>query len=647
MSRFSKFAPKQAQESDQDLDHGISQTDIGLARQASVTADSFAMDDAEEQRALEAAARRREETQMSTTEDLAAAAAAPTTVSAPVEEPVSVAPETENDAVPVESMEAPPQLADEPRAEPEPAAPRDVYGELSDTMRAILPAMPRVDQDSTPQLVMATFRELKNTAPELHEELRLAAGEFATAAMAAIKAGDPEADLGSSSAAAFRQDMGVSFVAGGLSLLDRNGARTNFDNPVIDRIMNEHLERFTSARTDLYRKTAAAPPGWDESRAVPLRKIRLDSPGADTAHQARYAGNAVITNGDPLIASLDPELSEREPPPPPEPENSFASRFPGAPEGWPKMQAWPQQPTYDLMEAAKASDEQIAQYMATVFERAEKMRLRAQQIEEYLREHNDPQKMQRFAGVPAFRRTGRERSNQRDVVKYGDEHHGVKWAMLLDDDVPARALNIATSWGFNTVATNDGGIVVADDNFLKFQKVTPGAIHLAMLEGKARGWGSFNMTGNKEFCQTAIQAAREMNMPAKISERYGPLGMWTRVHHITPAPPGSKKPPEVQTEDLGAGANRSMTSTPDGTDLSEAGGIAPPRPDVAKKSRPKRLQSDPALDEPERDPSEPFEGPDPRSLVEEDPDDEMQLHMVNTGIPRPRSSSGSASFDLG
>src|SRR5690606_17696212 len=146
---------------------------------------------------------------------------------------------------------------------------------------------------------------------------------------------------------------------------------------------------------------------------------------------------------------------------------------------------------------------------------------------------------------------------------------------------------------------------------IKFQKISKQAIQLAMHEGMARGWGSFNMSGNKEFCQEAIAVARSMNMPAKITERYGPFGLRSRVHHITPAPPGSDEATKQEVEDLGTGENRSMTRLKDGTDLREAGGIAAPRPDAPKAAGKKRRKPDPDLDRPELDPEEPFDGADP------------------------------------
>lgn len=651
MSRFSRIAPKQAPQSDQDLDQGMTGSDIGMARQAQVSPDASALDEAEQLRAFEAARLKREAAPRTEPEAPAAIdTAASVTPPAPASKADLAA--KADQAGPDAEAPIPPEAerVDEGGSAPQ-TEPRDAFAEASDTMRAILPRMPRLDRDSTPQIVMAAYRELKNTSIALHDELRVAAGEFATAAIGAVKAANPDADPGTMAAAAFRQNMGLAFVAGGMSLLDGKGSRTKFDDPEIDRIMAEHTERFTRARVRLYGKpadAAAAGPDWNDARAVPLSRIRPDSPGEGSAQRAYYAGDAVITNGDPAIETLDPELSERTPPPPPAPANSFQARFPEAPEGWPKMQAWPQQPAYDLMKANNAGDDEIAEYMKFVTARNAKMARRAEQIMQYLREHNDPQKMQLLTGgYSSFRRTRRERSNQRDVKGYGDDHHGIKWAMLLNDDVKANALNITASWGFNTAATTDGGVVVAWDEDIRFQKISKQAIQLAMHEGMARGWGSFNMAGNKEFCQEAIAVARSMNMPAKITERYGPLGMLRRVHHITPSPPGSDEAPKVETEDLGTGPNPSRTTTPDGTDLREAGPIASPRPDASRTSRPKRVKADPALDRPEPDPSEPFEGMDPRSLVEEDPDEDTHLQMVNTGTPRPRTAADTNSYDLG
>ncbi|WP_411840078.1 hypothetical protein [Paracoccus sp. ME4] len=645
MSRFSRIAPKQAPQSDQDLDQGLTLSDVDMARQAQVQSDAAALDEAEQLRAFDAARVRRE----------AAMLAEPDAAAARAEASVSVAPAPAPHSSPVAKpepsgaeVEAPaPQAAG---TAPQ-AGPRDAFAEASDTMRAVLPRMPRIDRDPTPQMVMAAYRELKDSFAELHGDLRIAAGDFATEVIGVIMSANPGADPATKAAAAFRQNMGLAFVAGAMSLLGGKGARTTFDDPEIDRIMAEHTERFTQARARLYgdpAAAAAAGPTWDDARAVPLRLIRPDSPGEDSAPRADYAGDAVITNGDPAIGTLDPELSAQTPPPPPAPANSFEARFPQVPKGWPRMQAWPQQPAYDLMKANDAGDAEIAEYMKFVAERNAKMARRAEQIMAYLREHNDPQKMQLLmGGVASFRRTRRERSNQRDIDRYGDDHHGIKWAMLLNDDVKANALNITASWGFNTAATTDGGVVVAMDDGIRFQKISKQAIQLAMHEGMARGWGSFNMAGNKEFCQEAIAVARSMNMPAKITERYGPLGMWKRVHHITPAPPGSNEAPKVETEDLGAGPNPSSTTTPDGTDLRKAGPLAPPRPDAPRTTRAMRVEADPARDLPEADPSEPFEGMDPRSLVEEDPDEETHLQMVNTGTPRPRTAADTNSYDLG
>ncbi len=240
--------------------------------------------------------------------------------------------------------------------------------------------------------------------------------------------------------------------------------------------------------------------------------------------------------------------------------------FPTRPRMWPSVMAWPMQPDFNMLARKKASEEELRKYLEGMQLLQKRMLERAKQIDEYIRKYNNPEDSARskwrqslkyptFGAIRYFRKydylNNRAVSNIKQTEL--DPYYGVRWACLLDEKSTRPAANIVSTWSYNYAKTNDGGVVLTDQDSIRFREITQQAVALAIHEGVARGWETINMQGYDDFAKHAIQAAKQANVRAVITEFYGPFGIFKRKHVVTPTPPGvSADEPRVETKNIGA-----------------------------------------------------------------------------------------------
>ncbi|WP_027234556.1 hypothetical protein [Leisingera caerulea] len=332
-------------------------------------------------------------------------------------------------------------------------------------------------------------------------------------------------------------------------------------SPVLDEVLAQELAREVPA------------PSAEAESAAPL-PVAATSPSEQAEAElmtGASGGFGVIENGDP-----EPEI-------PMEHELSVADHmerlgFPKRPKSWPVVMAWPMQPDFDMLIKSKASREAQEEYLRGMREMQARMLQRAEEINEYILKHNDPRiprgsLVNRKLGIPTWSDYGARRHLKRSS---DDLHYGIRWASLLDDKTTRQASNLVRAWAHNTATTNDGGVVVAHRDAIRFKEITPQSVQLAIQESMARGWSTMKMKGDRKFAMAAIEAAKQANVQAEIIEFYGPWNLYKRRHTVMPTPPGATNAqPRVETQNVGAAptdanARKPLTDSEVQQDIEEA-----------------------------------------------------------------------------
>lgn len=274
----------------------------------------------------------------------------------------------------------------------------------------------------------------------------------------------------------------------------------------------------------------------DQSVAAKMKPKSEAEQKADQQMAGVHAFHGMIMNGDPEIEDKAPEAE------------SLITRakrvgLPRRPHLWPDVMAWPMQPQFDEICKPGVTEKQRQEYFDSMEELSMQMLARSRQINDWIMNMNDPfdQKPTRTQKLLGTRRL-QSRAIKHAQATANEAHQGIKWATLLDDMQTQGADNLVREWGQAHAVTNDGGQVLATKDTIEFSKdprvkITAQAIEVAILEAKARGWGSLKMQGDAHFCQMAIEAANRHGMRADITEFYGVLGMSTKVHTVMPPVP--------------------------------------------------------------------------------------------------------------
>ncbi|MBW3243582.1 hypothetical protein KUV57_12990 [Epibacterium sp. DP7N7-1] len=225
-------------------------------------------------------------------------------------------------------------------------------------------------------------------------------------------------------------------------------------------------------------------------------------------------------------------------------EQMEAMGFPKRPKLWPAVMAWPMQPDFDLLVRGNPAQAQVDAYVKSMQEMQTRMLQRAEQINSYIHDNNPVDDRVMWLH--------RRQSRKHLKATVDDPHYGIRWASLLDDKSTRPSSAIVREWAHHRATTNDGGIVIAARDSIGFKKITNQAVALSIQEGVARGWGSFKMQGDHKFTAAAIEAAKQANVKAVITEMYGPWNLFKRKHTVMPTPPGvQNEMPRVETENVG------------------------------------------------------------------------------------------------
>jgi hypothetical protein len=319
-----------------------------------------------------------------------------------------------------------------------------------------------------------------------------------------------------------------------------------------DRAVSEKVKEAPEEQTAAHDPFTAAP----QTINLPVA-----SQSPEQRAELEYTGlhSAVVTCGDEVPDMVPDKVLSID-------EKMRNMGFPARPKLWPAVMAWPMQPDFNLMIQRDAKRKAVEEYLEGMKAMQARMLKRAEEIDSYIRQHN-PQEFHDntvWRRSLAYSRFGRVsllwKLNQMNRVaeKHArltvhDPYYGVRWASLLDEKSTRPAANIVNTWSHNYAITNDGGKVIAGTDNIRFKKVTQQAIALSIHEGVARGWETIKMQGPQEFAKAAIQAAKQANVRAEITEFYGPYGMFKRKHVVMPTPPGARREePRVETTNLGA-----------------------------------------------------------------------------------------------
>lgn len=360
----------------------------------------------------------------------------------------------------------------------------------------------------------------------------------------------------------------------------------------------------TNAEIDaLFAEQLAKDEPFLEERLL-AHQVRNAAPGAEFTEGlgALMKGSGIVMNGDDVeepTAQTEPSLSER----------MRAIGFPPRPKLWPAIMAWPMQPDFDLLLRGGATPDKVKEYSEAMTIELERMLLRAQQVDAYIR-HNNP--VDERHGI--FNRVV---SRRRLDAAMDDPHYGIRWACLIDEKATRPSSAIVREWAQNSARTTDNGLVVAMRNYVAVRDVTQQAVALSVQEGVARGWGSLRMQGDEKFVRFAIEAAKQANIKATIIENCGPFGLFKRKHIVMPTPPGVQNAvPHVESRNLGIASGDPRARQPLSPAEIEAGNLE------ARKQAIARLATLPAAEAVTPDPvadgdsADPFASSIDRELAE-------------------------------
>lgn len=213
-------------------------------------------------------------------------------------------------------------------------------------------------------------------------------------------------------------------------------------------------------------------------------------------------GDGMVTCGD---AEVPAQLKKEPQRGPRFAGEAFADgdKIPPRPNRWPVMMSWPPRRDVEILNREDVTPAQRAKYFAELMAREQAMMKRADKIHEWILTH----------GGPASRR------DKKHLERLAtDPYNGIRWATLLDAKASAHASTAAVArWSHTGCETIDGGKVRATDAGVRVTKATKQSIDMAIREGIARGWNTFEFKGNREFVKLAVQACREANIEATIT----------------------------------------------------------------------------------------------------------------------------------
>ncbi|MFG6082177.1 hypothetical protein ACEUZ9_002820 [Paracoccus litorisediminis] len=226
--------------------------------------------------------------------------------------------------------------------------------------------------------------------------------------------------------------------------------------------------------------------------------------------------------------------------------------IPPRPTYWPSFMKWPLHDDLVHLKALEGNPAERETYLDFMAQRETVLLQRAKVVDDYLRDANNLQP----AGTGEYDRK--------------PPFYGIRWASLLDETSTARTQHRVVSWTHKTLTATDFGQVFEQKGELKFKLangrsgVSPEAIRLAMIEGKARGWGSFRCSFTAENAKIALQIAQELEMPCEI-KLLGNLHPFVKPIKWAPPPPVAKEIMEAYRQELAerkkehAGLHEDMT----------------------------------------------------------------------------------------
>jgi hypothetical protein len=293
---------------------------------------------------------------------------------------------------------------------------------------------------------------------------------------------------------------------------------------------------------------------------------------------------------DPFYHGKEPPRDPRQAP------HSFGAR----PKHWPPHMTWPPASVREAMEAMTPAERD--EVIKGLRERSAAMRLRSKQIHEWLVQRGSSPKLKRPADHAS---------------------HGVMFASLLSPKgVDSSLSSTVLSWGHTRVTTQDGGIVAASERGIRAIKASQQAALVLVMEARARGWDSIDVTGTREFKRMVATAAQQYGIPVYSRNL---LGRRTIIASgMMPPPPDAefKRGPYHPEKDPGAPAARRKAGT-----LEVLGGAAaaaalaatsePPRIDKPRN----RLDGPGENDSSDDDPHGPHSPSGYRKTIDHDPDE--------------------------
>lgn len=252
------------------------------------------------------------------------------------------------------------------------------------------------------------------------------------------------------------------------------------------------------------------------------------------------------------------------------------------PPNWPEFMPFPSDADLRALRREGVTVEMIRGFEEMKQRQADEMQVRARQINDWIfgsgdMKLNQPHQMARSRNrTEAIRKRSKpiEGIDQKiapsdvgdvtDEELYKDLHYGILFASLLSsnpDHLNRLAGAQVAAWGHDRLRTMDGGQVRATPEELVVLTVSMQAAEMLVLEAKARGWETLQVSGDNEFCAAVKRACKQNGMGAIIRRR-GMLGFgpFSKPEIIMPPLP---QVPRLDGRDPGAeGRERKAEGAP-------------------------------------------------------------------------------------
>lgn len=344
-------------------------------------------------------------------------------------------------------------------------------------------------------------------------------------------------------------------------------------------------------------------------------------------------------NDGPMISNGDPDLELPTEKPKPETYQEMMARLgvPPRPHRWPDFMAWPSFNDLEKLKQEDLTKDARAKIIRDMQLREFRILARSDEMIEYLRKNNTTKESEKPA------------SRGRQGV------HGIMWASLLDENYTAMTNNRVAHWTRNTAQTMDGGMIIADTRPAKPNSLhgktmrfslanglpgaTSEAIRLSMVEGMARGWGSFKCRFEPEQAQVALQMAQELGMPCEIKligcMPFGRTLRWSPPPPVSDAALSKERDRLVNLQDRLAGLHQDPRKARLNSQAPKK--PAGEEPDASKPEASKADSDKPRASKPDRDPWAPSDAP--RDVGMSDPFEDRPA------APREMSDAEGYDFD--